>query len=50
MTARVLTPEREDKNKLYSLHAPEVECIGRGKAWQRYEFGVKVTTAIWPEG
>ncbi len=35
----------KDKNKLYSLHAPEVECISKGKSRQPYEFGVKVTVA-----
>jgi IS5 family transposase len=29
--------------KVYSLHAPEVECIGKGKAHKPYEFGVKVS-------
>jgi len=29
--------------KLYSLHAPEVECIGKGKAHKPYEFGCKVS-------
>jgi hypothetical protein len=29
--------------KLYSLHAPEVECIGKGKARAPYEFGCKVS-------
>jgi IS5 family transposase len=29
--------------KVYSLHAPEVECIGRGKARAPYEFGCKVS-------
>jgi IS5 family transposase len=29
--------------KIYSLHAPEVECIGRGKARTPYEFGCKVS-------
>ena len=29
--------------KVYSLHAPEVECIGKGKAHRGYEFGVKVS-------
>ena len=43
---RVLTQQPKDKNKLYSLHAPEVECISKGKARQPYEFGVKVTVAI----
>lgn len=32
-------------NKVYSLHAPEVECIGKGKAHRPYEFGVKVSVA-----
>lgn len=36
----------KDKGKLYALHAPEVECIGKGKARQPYEFGVKVSVAI----
>ena len=31
------------KNKLYAMHAPEVECISKGKARQRYEFGVKTS-------
>ena len=34
-----------DKHKLYALHAPEVECIGKGKARARYEFGVKTSIA-----
>ena len=29
--------------KVYSMHAPEVECIGKGKAHAPYEFGVKVS-------
>ena len=29
----------------YSLHAPEVECIGKGKPHKPYEFGVKVSVA-----
>lgn len=32
-----------DRHKLYALHAPEVECIGKGKACTRYEFGVKAS-------
>jgi IS5 family transposase len=42
---RLLRQRREDKHKLYSLHAPEVECIGKGKPHARYEFGVKVSVA-----
>lgn len=39
---RLLAQHRHDKNKLYAIHAPEVECISKGKAHKRYEFGVKV--------
>jgi IS5 family transposase len=35
----------ERGRKLYSLHAPEVECIGRGKAHKPYAFGGKVSVA-----
>lgn len=42
---RLLAQKPKDHNKLYSMHAPEVECIGKGKARQAYEFGVKVTVA-----
>jgi IS5 family transposase len=38
---RLEQQQRQDKNKLYALHAPEVECIGKGKTRQPYEFGVK---------
>ena len=38
---RLLNQERHSKNKLYSLHAPEVECIAKGKAHKKYEFGCK---------
>ncbi|MFQ5687613.1 MAG: transposase [Candidatus Scalindua sp.] len=30
-------------NKVYSIHAPEVECISKGKAHKKYEFGCKVS-------
>ena len=37
--------QRQRGKKIYSLHAPEVECIGKGKAHKPYEFGVKVSVA-----
>ena len=37
--------QRQRGWKLYSLHAPEVECIGKGKARTPYEFGCKVSLA-----
>ena len=42
---RLLAQQKSDRNKLYSLHAPEVECISKGKAHKRYEFGVKASIA-----
>ncbi len=41
----LLAQQKQDKNKLYSLHAPEVECISKGKVAKRYEFGVKASIA-----
>ena len=42
---RIRTQRPKDKNKLYALHAPEVECISKGKARKPYEFGVKASVA-----
>lgn len=48
-TRVMMQKQRQDKKtegrKVYSLHAPEVECIGKGKAHMPYEFGVKVSLA-----
>lgn len=43
---RILTQKAGDADKLYALHAPEVECIAKGKARSRYEFGVKTSIAV----
>jgi IS5 family transposase len=43
---RLLAQKPDDKNKLYALHAPEVERIAKGEARMRYEFGVKVSIAV----
>jgi IS5 family transposase len=45
--SRRLREQRKNQRgpKVYSLHAPEVECIGKGKAHRPYEFGVKVSIA-----
>lgn len=37
--------QRQRGRRVYSLHAPEVECIGKGKARAPYEFGCKVPIA-----
>jgi IS5 family transposase len=44
-TGRILAQRPKDKHKLYALHAPEVECISKGKARTPYEFGAKVSLA-----
>jgi IS5 family transposase len=42
---RLLGQERQDKEKLYSIHEPHVECISKGKIHKKYEFGCKVGIA-----
>jgi len=43
---RLHAQRRDSKHKLYALHAPEVECIAKGKVRTPYEFGVKVSVAV----
>ena len=46
LARRMREQERGQRGpKVYSLHAPEVECIGKGKPHKPYEFGVKVSVA-----
>ncbi len=46
MAERVRTQKPRDPHpKIYALHAPEVECIGKGKSHKPYEFGVKASIA-----
>lgn len=42
LAQRIHTQQRQDSPKLYSVHAPEVECIAKGKLHKKYEFGCKV--------
>jgi len=42
---RIRGQQPKDTKKLYSLHEPEVQCISKGKAHKRYEFGQKVSVA-----
>jgi IS5 family transposase len=42
---RVLTQKRDDTNKVYSVHEPEVLCISKGKEHKPYEFGNKSSFA-----
>jgi IS5 family transposase len=43
LVKRLHEQKREDTKKVYSLHAPEVECIAKGKAHKKYEFGCKAS-------
>jgi IS5 family transposase len=45
LAKRLLEQKKNDHNKIYSLHAPEVECIAKGKVNKKYEFGCKVAIA-----
>ncbi len=42
---RVLNQQPKDKNKIYSLHEPQVYCIAKGKDHKQYEYGNKVSVA-----
>ena len=45
LAERLLEQTRTSKHKVYSVHAPEVECIAKGKVHKRYEFGCKTSVA-----
>ena len=47
---RLLAQKPKDRKTLYSLHEPAVDCISKGKAQKRHEFGTKVTVATTTEG
>ena len=43
---KILLQKRTDKNKIYSLHEPHVNCISKGKDHKKYEFGNKVSISV----
>jgi IS5 family transposase len=47
---RLHAQQKSDHRKLYSLHEPDVMCISKGKAHQRYEFGQKVSVTTTNRG
>lgn len=47
---RLYNQQPTDKDKIYSLHEPDVKCISKGKAHKRYEFGNKVLVATSNKG
>ena len=47
---KILGQKQGSKHKIYSVHAPEVVCIAKGKARIKYEFGSKVSIATAVKG
>jgi len=47
---RIYEQQKHDKEKIYSVHEPEVQCIAKGKAGKQYEFGNKVSVAVSSRG
>jgi len=47
---RAVNQERQDNNKIYSLHEPGVLCISKGKEHKKYEFGAKAAIAMTKTG
>ena len=50
LAKELLQQRRDSKNKIYSIHERQVECIAKGKAHQRYEFGCKVGFSVTARG
>ena len=50
VSKKIHQQKRKDKNKVYSVHAPEVACISKGKVHKKYEFGCKVSVAATSRG
>lgn len=46
LIGRIFLQERDDKDKIYSVHEPSVECISNGKAHKKYEFGCKASIVL----
>jgi IS5 family transposase len=43
---KAINQKKDDRNKIYSIHEPQVKCIAKGKARVKYEYGVKVSLVI----
>ena len=48
--SKLLHQAPKGKGKIHALHEPEVDCISKGKARVRYEFGCKVSAATTIDG
>ncbi len=47
---RVLRQQQNDKNKIYSLHEPQVYCVAKGKDHKQYEYGSKASITSTAKG
>lgn len=47
---KVINQKRSDKNKIYSLHEPQVKCIAKGKDHKPYEYGAKASVVATAKG
>lgn len=43
---KIIAQKKTDNNKIYSIHEPNVNCISKGKAHKKYEFGNKVSISV----
>ena len=46
LMGKIYLQQKEDKNKVYSVHEPTVECISKGKSHKKYEFGCKAAIVV----
>lgn len=50
LSNKLLFQKKESKNKIYSLHEPDVDCISKGKSHKPYEFGCKTSVTSTAQG
>lgn len=43
---QILEQKKDSKNKIYSIHEPQVYCISKGKERKKYEYGSKVSIVV----
>lgn len=43
---KVLSQQKDSKDKIYSLHEPQVYCMSKGKAHKKYEYGCKASVVL----
>jgi IS5 family transposase len=50
LNRRVLQKQPGDRDKIYSLHLPQLYCLNKGKEHRKYEFGSKASVVHDPDG